>query len=333
MPPNRFDFLPAAQWFSAAHTVGEAFDSALLAYAAQPVFFGHGFADAEHEINVILHHVLTESSSSFDSITRLVEENSDMGTGYEAYDDQCATPLNDTQRARLTSILTARLIDRRPLPYVLKEAWQGEFAFFVDERVLIPRSYIAELLFDGLVPWVSETSTPLEILDLCCGSGCLGIIAAHMFPYVRKVTLADISGEALDVAQINVNRYFIDQKKPQLRLVRSDVFDELRMERFDLILSNPPYVTDASMRALPAEYRHEPALALAAGEDGLSVVDRILAEAPERLKPGGVLVVEVGNNQELVMRSHPRAPLTWLDTPTSEGAVFITTREDLLAWR
>jgi ribosomal protein L3 glutamine methyltransferase len=333
MPPNRFDFLPAAQWFATARTVGEAFDSALLAYAAQPVFFGHGFADAEHEINVILHHVLTESSSSFDSIARLVEENSDMGTGYEAYDDQCATPINDGQRARLTSILTARLIDRRPLPYVLKEAWQGEFAFFVDERVLIPRSYIAELLFDGLVPWVSETSTPLEILDLCCGSGCLGIIAAHMFPYVRKVTLADISGEALDVAQINVNRYFIDQKKPQLRLVRSDVFDELRMERFDLILSNPPYVTDASMRALPAEYRHEPALALAAGDDGMSVVDRILAEAPERLKPGGVLVVEVGNNQELVMRSHPRAPLTWLDTPTSEGAVFITTREDLLAWR
>jgi ribosomal protein L3 glutamine methyltransferase len=333
MTTHRFDFLPAAQWFTGATTVGDAFDAGLLAYAAQPAYFGHGFADAEHEINVILHHVLTESSSTFESITRMVEENSDLGTGYEAYDDQCATPLNDHQRARLTSILTSRLIDRKPLPYVLKEAWQGEFAFYVDERVLIPRSYIAELLFDGLVPWVAETSTPLDILDLCCGSGCLGIIAAHMFPHVRKVTLADISGEALDVAQINVNRYFIDQKKPALRLVRSDVFDELRLERFDLILSNPPYVTDASMLALPQEYRHEPALALAAGEEGLSVVDRILAEAPERLKPGGVLVVEVGNNQDLVMRAHPRAPLTWLDTPNSEGAVFITTREDLLAWR
>ncbi len=332
MATNRFDFLPASQWFVGAQTVGEAFDAALLAYAGQPVFFGHGFADAEHEINVLLHHVLTESTGSFESITRLVEENSDIGTGYEAYDDQCAIPLNDAQRARLTAILSARLIDRRPLPYVLKEAWQGEFAFYVDERVLIPRSYIAELLFDGLVPWVSD-GTPLEILDLCCGSGCLGIIAAHMFPHLRRVTLADISDEALAVAQINVNRYFIDQKRPKMQLVRSDVFDELRMERYDLILSNPPYVTDASMRDLPQEYQHEPALALAAGDDGLSIVDRILAEAPERLKPGGVLVVEVGNNQDLVMRAHPRAPLTWLDTPSSEGAVFITTREDLLAWR
>ena len=332
MATNRFDFLPAAQWFFGANTVGEAFDAALLAYAAQPVYFGHGFADAEHEINVVLHHVLTESTSSFESISRLVEENSDIGTGYEAYDDQCAIPLNDAQRARLTAIFTARLLERRPLPYVLKEAWQGEFAFYVDERVLIPRSYIAELLFDGLVPWVSD-ATPLEILDLCCGSGCLGIISAHMFPYVRRVTLADISDEALAVAQINVNRYFIDQKRPKMHLVRSDVFDELRMERYDLIISNPPYVTDSSMRDLPQEYRHEPALALAAGDDGLSIVDRILAEAPERLKPNGLLVVEVGNNQDLVMRAHPRAPLTWLDTPNSEGAVFITTREDLLAWR
>jgi ribosomal protein L3 glutamine methyltransferase len=150
---------------------------------------------------------------------------------------------------------------------------------------------------------------------------------------VRRVTLADISAEALEVTRINVNRYFIDQKKPAMNIVRSDVYDSLRTERFDVILSNPPYVTADSMRQLPSEYRHEPAIALAAGDDGLEIVRRILDEAPERLKPGGVLVVEVGNNQDLVMEAFPTAPFTWLDTPQSEGAVFVTSREDLLAWR
>jgi ribosomal protein L3 glutamine methyltransferase len=315
------------------HTVGQALEEALLAYTMHPVFFGHGYADAMHEVNVLIHHVLSETRDPAESITKMFDTTPDAGLALDAvaFDDE--TTLTDEQIIRIDDYLCERLLKRRPLPYVLKEAWQGEFSFFVDERVLIPRSYIADLLFDGLAPWIAEDQRNLEVLDLCCGSGCLGIIAAHVFPDVRRVTLADISQEALAVAQINVNRYFIDQKRPRVVLALSDLYDSLRSERYDVIISNPPYVTSDAMAVLPKEYRHEPALALAAGDDGLDIVGRILDEAPERLKPGGVLVVEVGNNQQLVQKRYPTAPFTWVDTPNSEGAVFITTREDLLAWR
>jgi ribosomal protein L3 glutamine methyltransferase len=321
------------RFLHSARTVGAAYVEALAAYASHPVSFGHGYADATHEVNVLLHHVLSDTQDSASSISRLFELEGDPSTGYEAVGFDDDTALTREQITRIDAALIARLTDRKPLPYVLKEAWQGEFSFYVDERVLIPRSYIAELLFDGLAPWIAEDQPNLDVLDLCCGSGCLGIIAAHVFPTIRRLTLADISSDALDVARINVNRYFIDQKKPAISVVHSDVFDALRTERYNVILSNPPYVTAASMRALPAEYKHEPALALAAGERGTDVVERIVDEAVERLKPGGVLVVEVGNNQDLVMARYPSAPFTWVDTPNSEGAVFVTTREDLLSWR
>jgi ribosomal protein L3 glutamine methyltransferase len=316
-----------------AQTVGHALEAALLAYTTHPVYFGHGYADAMHEVNVLIQHVLSESRDCADAIARMFDSRDEAGLGLDAVAFEDETPLTEEQARRIDEHLCERLVKRRPLPYVLKEAWQGEFSFYVDERVLIPRSYIADLLFDGLAPWIAEDQRNLDILDLCCGSGCLGIIAAHVFPDVRRVTLSDISRDALAVAQINVNRYFIDQKRPRVSIVQSDVFDALRTERFDVILCNPPYVTTSSMATLPKEYRYEPALALAAGEDGLDIVQRILDEAPERLKPGGVLVVEIGNNQDLVQRRYPTAPFTWVDTPNSEGSVFITTREDLLAWR
>jgi ribosomal protein L3 glutamine methyltransferase len=330
---SQSDSSTSRAFLSQAKTVGEALESALLAYTTHPVYFGHGYADAMHEVNVLLHHVLSESNDTSQAINRMFEHAPEDGFAVDAVAFDDATALTGEQAQRIDDMLCERLLKRRPLPYVLREAWQGEFRFYVDERVLIPRSYIADLLFDGLAPWLSEDQRNLDVLDLCTGSGCLGIIAAHVFEDVRKVVLADICGEALAVAQVNVNRYFIDQKRPCVSVVRSDVFDALRTERFDVIISNPPYVTDESMATLPKEYRYEPARALAAGSDGLDIVSRILDEAPERLKPGGVLVVEVGNNRNWVEHKYPTLPVTWVDTPTSEGAVFITTREDLLSWR
>ncbi len=322
------------EFLATAKTVGEAYAAARVAYASHDVYFGHGFVDAEHELRYLFEHALASGlpQDLHDTISHIAE-TSFLNSNAAPLSAASTQTLSPAQRRAVEQKLFARLVERKPLPYVVHEAWQGEYAFYVDERVLIPRSYIAELLFDELAPWIPDPDAALTVLDLCCGSACLGIIASQVFPDVPTLTLSDISTDALDVARINVNRYFIDQIAPTVKLVQSDVFDGLRNQRFDLIVSNPPYVTTASMRALPAEYRHEPALALAAGNDGLDVVHRILREAKHHLSPEGVLVVEVGNNQDLVMSAYADAPLTWIDTPNSEGAVFIATFDDLDCWQ
>jgi len=212
-----------------------------------------------------------------------------------------------------------------PAAYLTREAWLGDFRFYVDERVIVPRSYFAELLAEGFAPWVEEPDDVEDALDLCTGSGCLAILMAHAFPYA-KVDAADISPPALEVAHRNIADYGLEDR---VRLVESDVFSGLKGRRYDLIISNPPYVTADAMETLPPEYRHEPALALGAGKDGLDVVRRILDGAANHLKPGGLLAVEVGHNRDIVDAAFPDLPLTWIDTPSSEDKLFLIRGDEL----
>jgi ribosomal protein L3 glutamine methyltransferase len=191
--------------------------------------------------------------------------------------------------------------------------------------VIVPRSYFAELLEDGFAPWIENPESVASALDLCTGSGCLAIVMAHAFPNAA-VDAIDISPEALEVARRNIAEYGLEDR---VHAIESDLFAKAKGRRYDLIICNPPYVTAAAMEALPAEYRHEPALALAAGRDGLDVVRRILAQAHKHLNPRGVIAIEVGHNQELVNEAFPDLPAVWLDTEHADGKVFVLTREDL----
>jgi ribosomal protein L3 glutamine methyltransferase len=233
------------------------------------------------------------------------------------------------ERAKLAQLFAQRIDERVPAAYLTREAWLGEFRFHVDERVLIPRSFIAELLPDGLAPFVGNAANVASALDLCTGSGCLAILLAHAYPQA-DIDASDLSSEALAVAQRNVSDYGLADR---INLVRSDLFENLTGKSYDLIISNPPYVTARSMDALPAEYRHEPALALAGGDDGMDAVRVIVREAPRFLSTHGVLVVEVGNNRDAAEAAFPRLPFTWLATPGAEDAVFLLRRDDLIAGR
>lgn len=220
--------------------------------------------------------------------------------------------------------LQRRIEQRVPLAYVTGRAWFAGLEFEVNENVLIPRSPIAELIENRFQPWLGDVPVT-SILDLCCGSGCIGIACAFAFPDAL-VDLADLSPSALDVAQRNIERHELEGR---VRALHSDVFDNLDGERYDLIASNPPYVSLAEMKALPEEYRHEPVLALEAGEDGMDVVTRILAGAPDYLSPDGILVVEVGASADLLMARYPDVPFLWLDFEHGGDGVFVLTADQL----
>jgi len=212
-----------------------------------------------------------------------------------------------------------------PAAYITREAWLGEFRFYVDERAIVPRSHVAELIGTAFAAWLPHPERVERTLDLCTGSGCLAVLLAHAFPAAR-VDAVDLSADALDVAKQNVDGYGLAQ---QVRLVRSDLFAELAGERYDLVVSNPPYVTEAAMQALPAEYRKEPALALAGGADGLDIVRRIVAQASVYLRPRGLLVVEVGAGRAAVERAWPEVEFTWPETAGGGDRVFLVSREQL----
>jgi ribosomal protein L3 glutamine methyltransferase len=213
---------------------------------------------------------------------------------------------------------------RRPLAYLIREAWLGDHRFYVDERAVVPRSYIAELLRERLEPWISRPVS--RALDLCTGSGCLAILLALTFPRAI-VDATDISRPALAVARRNIGAYRL---KGRVKPTRADLFSGVRSGPYDLIVANPPYVRAAAMRALPREYRHEPRLALAGGPDGLSLVRRILQGAAEFLRPRGLLVVEIGHNRARLERAFPRVPFVWPETSAGYDCVFLLRREDLL---
>jgi ribosomal protein L3 glutamine methyltransferase len=235
--------------------------------------------------------------------------------------------LTGTERDTLHQAIERRAVDHVPVPYLTHQAWLGNFQFYVDERVVIPRSFIAELLQERLSPWVAGPDRISTALDLCTGSGCLAILAADAFPNA-DIDAVDISADALAVAQRNVAEYGLQDR---INLVRSDLFRNVHSEdkTYDLIISNPPYVTRAAMAALPTEYRHEPEIALAAGEDGLEAIRQIISSSRAYLNVGGMLIVEAGHNRELVEAAFPDLPFTWLVTPSSEDKVFLLRREDL----
>ncbi len=235
--------------------------------------------------------------------------------------------LTAAERSHLAALFARRIDERIPAAYLTGEAWLGSFRFHVDPRVLIPRSYIAELIPDGLAPYVGDAGDVRSALDLCTGSGCLAILMAHAYP-AADVDAVDLSVDALTVAQRNVLEYGLAGR---VNLLRSDLFANLRGKAYDLVISNPPYVTANAMAALPAEYRHEPALALAGGPDGLDAVRSILDAAPRYLNARATLVVEVGSGREAVEATFPRLPFVWLATPSAADAVFLLKREDLAA--
>lgn len=271
------------------------------------LFFGHGCANAHDEAAWLILHVLHLSPDQLDP-----------------YLD---ARLTRHERLAVLELLQQRITRRVPAAYLTHEAWQAGLRFYVDERVLIPRSYFADLLADGFAPWVSDPRAIQNALDLCTGSGCLAILMAHAFPEAR-IDAADISPDALEVAKRNVADYGLEER---VRLFQGDLFAALgkRPRKYDLIISNPPYVTAKAMRELPPEYRHEPALALAAGADGLDVVRRILAAAKKYLAPHGLLAVEIGHNRESVEAAFPGLPFTWLDTASGEGKIFMLHQADL----
>ena len=237
--------------------------------------------------------------------------------------------LTQAERQRLGDLLARRIEQHVPAAYLTREAWLGDFRFYVDERVIIPRSFIAELLPGGLAPWIPDPAAIRVALDLCTGSGCLAILLAHAYPNA-DVDAIDLSSDALAVAQRNVADYGLDGR---INLIRSDLYANLVEKSYDLVISNPPYVTDRAMEALPAEYRHEPAMALAGGDDGLDAVRTIVRDAPRFLNPGGLLVVEVGHGRPAVELAFPRMPMVWLATEGHDEGVFVVPREDIVAGR
>lgn len=214
---------------------------------------------------------------------------------------------------------------KKPVPYLIKEAWLSEHCFYVDERVLIPRSFIAELLEESLSPWIEDPESVTSVLDMCTGSGCLAILAAETFPNA-KVTGADVSPDALDVAVINRKRFGMEDT---LELVETDLFENLQGRKYDLIVSNPPYVTQAAMDALPKEYQHEPALALAAGVDGMDIMRRMMPVLADHLTENGIAVIEIGDGREAFEAIWPELPVTWLTTSGGDDMVFMVKAEDL----
>ena len=223
------------------------------------------------------------------------------------------------------SVISRRSQERVPAAYITHEAWLGEYRFYVDERVLVPRSFIAELIPDQFSPWVAEPGSVTDILELCTGSGCLAILLADAFPEAM-VDAVDISADALDVARRNVDTY---QMADRIDLVAADLYASTGCKQYDLIVTNPPYVNAMSMQRLPDEYRHEPQIALAGGSDGMDLVRRIVEGARSRLRPGGILVVEIGNERVHAEAAFPDLELTWLTTSAGDDMVFMLTAEQL----
>ena len=268
------------------------------------VFFGHGTENARDEAAALVYFV--------------------MRLPHDAPPGVLKKTVTAAQSARVDALLERRITGRVPLPYLTHEAWFAGLRFYVDERVLIPRSPFAELLEQQFAPWIDARRVE-RILDLGTGSGCIALAAAKAFPRAH-VDAVDIDAGALEVAAINRRRLRLTRR---VRLIESDHFTALSAESYDIIASNPPYVGTREMRGLPREYRHEPRLALESGREGLDSVGIILREAARHLRPRGLLVVEVGNTERALRRAYPHLPFTWLDFERGGGGVFLLTREQL----
>lgn len=289
------------------HTVRDYLRYASSQFAASRVFFGHGtdnvWDEAVHLVMRSLHLPLENNTLFLDA--RLTRE----------------------ERQLILERIRRRIDERVPIAYLLGEAWFMGMPFHVDERVLVPRSPIGELIENGFQPWLGDK--PVErILDLCTGSGCIGIGAASVFEDA-SVDLSDISPEALAVAESNIEFH---ELRDRVRTVQSDVFANISGQ-YDIIVSNPPYVDAEDLTDMPQEFHHEPVLGLAAGNDGLDIAHRIIADAAEHLTPGGLLVVEVGNSWMALDEAYPDLPFTWMEFSNGGDGVFAITEQDLRQWQ
>jgi ribosomal protein L3 glutamine methyltransferase len=269
------------------------------------LFFGHGSDNAFDEAAYLILHTL---HLPLDRLEPFLDASLTHGEAEE-----------------VQAVIERRVRERVPAAYLTGEAWLAGHRFRVDPRVIVPRSFIAELLQEQLAPWIDDPEAVGSALDLCTGSGCLAILTALAFPN-STVDAVDLSQDALDVAAANVADYGMQDR---IELIRSDLFAGLAGRRYDLIVSNPPYVDAESVAALPPEYRAEPALALGSGEDGLDATRQILAQAKRHLNPGGLLVVEIGHNRDALEAAFPTLPFTWLDTSGGDQFVFLLRRDDL----
>lgn len=278
---------------------------AVTRFNGAKLFFGHGSAEAFDEAAYLILHTLKLP------LDRL-----------EPFLDARLLP---DEVLQVLAVIERRVTERVPAAYLTNEAWLRGHRFYVDARVIVPRSPIAELLDEGLSPWVQDAQAVDSVLDMCTGSGCLAILSALAFPYAQ-VDAVDVSPDALEVARRNVDDYGLADR---LALHQSDLFDSLPERQYDVIVCNPPYVNSGSMDVLPQEYRHEPQLALAGGADGMDLVRRILQAAPRYLSENGVLVLEIGHERDFFEAAFPELSPVWLDTEQASDQLLLLTREQL----
>ncbi|OSI16331.1 50S ribosomal protein L3 N(5)-glutamine methyltransferase [Neisseria dumasiana] len=295
-------FTQAAEQLS---TVRDILRFAVSRFNEAGLHFGHGSDNAHDEAAYLILHTL---SLPLDML--------------EPYLD---AKLLDSEKEEVLGLIEKRVTERVPVAYLTNQAWQGDYDFYVDERVIVPRSFIYELLGEPLAPWIEHEELVHRALDLCTGSGCLAVQMAYHYP-AAEIDAVDLSLDALEVAAINVEDYGLEER---INLIHTDLFEGLE-GTYDLIVSNPPYVDAESVEALPQEYLHEPELALGSGSDGLDATREIILHAAKFLNPKGVLLVEIGHNRDVLEAAYPELPFTWLETSGGDGFVFLLTREQLL---
>ena len=269
------------------------------------VFFGHGTSNAYDEAVWLIFGFL---HLPHDTIENFLDAH-----------------LTSKEKKDLSFLIEKRINDKIPTAYLLNEAWLRDYKFYVDERVIVPRSLIAESLSENLYPWIDNPEKIYSALDLCTGSGCLGIMMAHSFQNAI-IDLVDISEKALQVAEINVNHYGLHDR---IELIQSDLFDRLKGKKYDLIISNPPYVNQTSVDSFPMEFLKEPSMALGSGEDGLDHTIRIIHEAKHYLNDDGMLIVEIGHNKEILLKKFPKLQFQWLDVSLGNDFVFMLEKSQL----
>ncbi len=291
--------------FQCLHTIRDFIRWGATRMNAAGVHFGHGTADAIDEAAALVLHALHLPP--------------------DLHGDFLQATLTPGEKQTVVNLLERRVHERKPAAYLMNRAWFMGLPFYVDERVLIPRSPLAELIERHFEPWLVNPETVTDILDLCTGSGCIGIACAYAFPEA-EVTMTDISVAALAVAQRNIQEHDLHAR---VQAIQSDLFTALQGRSYDLIVSNPPYVGQKTIQHLPEEYRHEPMLGLEAGEQGLDVVTEILRQAANYLNAEGILVVEVGNAQDVLSAAFPEIPFVWLDFERGGEGIFLLTAEQL----